>query len=248
MVDVLYLTFKTIALLCAKKETEIWQEWIPTKQPSVRSESMVFNALKNNDHTRNWTVFYSVHVPIPRQQPREIDFLVIIPKYFCFICLEVKGGLFDIEKGKWYPLDSSGKRLKALSSSPHIQARGAMYALKDDCRRKSLKGFDTREYLSLECAVAFTDMSKPHPSLTFPEAHSIWSNDVQDSNKLWKKLEEIAKQAYNIRGPKNDKERKTYQYLVDIQEKLEGGPVNSNKQNIQFGFGHASGRIISPYK
>ena len=30
---------------------------IYTQQPSVRSESMVFNALKNNDHTRDWIVF-----------------------------------------------------------------------------------------------------------------------------------------------------------------------------------------------
>ena len=71
---------------------------IPTQEPSERSESMVFNALKNGYHTTGWTVFYSLHVPIPGKQPREIDFLVIIPKYFCFICLEVKGGRFDIEK------------------------------------------------------------------------------------------------------------------------------------------------------
>ena len=196
---------------------------IPTQQPSVRSESMVFNALKNGYHTRGWTVFHSLHVPIPGRQPREIDFLVIIPEYFSFICLEVKGGRYDIEKGEWYPLDSSGKRHKKLSSSPHKQARDTMFALRNYCKKENLRGFDTLEYLSLGCAVAFTDISKPHPPLTFPEAHSIWSNDVYDPDKLYEKLEEIAKKMHGIRGPRNNTEKKEAdQYLADIQKKLEG--------------------------
>ena len=207
---------------------------IPTQQPSKRSESMVFTALKNGYHTRGWTVFYSLHVPIPSRQPREIDFLVIIPEYFSFICLEVKGGRYDIEKGEWYPLDSSGKRHKKLSSSPHKQARDTMFALRDYCKREHLKGFDTREYLSLGCVVAFTDMSIPHPPLTFPEADSIWSNDVHDPDKLYEKLKEIAKKMHGIRGPRNNTEKKqAAQYLTDIQAKLKG-PTRINPKNRIF--------------
>ena len=206
---------------------------IPTQQPSVRSESMVFNVLKNGYHTRGWTVFYSLHVPIPDRPPREIDFLVIIPEYFSFICLEVKGGRYDIEKGGWYPLESSGNRKRKLSSSPHKQARDTMFALKDYCGEEKLGGFEKRENLSLGCAVAFTDMSKPSSPITFHEADSIWSNDVQDPDKLYEKLEEIAKKMCSIRGPKNKTEKeKADQYLADIQEELEGPTVKDPENRI----------------
>lgn len=161
---------------------------IYTKQPSVRlerSESMVFNALKNDDHTRNWTVFYSLKVSNPGREPREIDFLIIIPEYFCIICLEVKGGSYGIKQdGRWYN-DSNDE---TLEKSPHDQASSAMFALKNDCGRKGLKGFGRIEYLSLGCAVALTDMSKPPSDLPEHLAHSIWSNDVQDRNRLRERL------------------------------------------------------------
>ena len=203
---------------------------IYTQQPSVRSESMVFNALKNDDHTRNWTVFYSLHVPNPGREPREIDFLVIIPKYYSIICLEAKGGFYGIEKsGKWYK-KSDGT---PLPESPRDQSETSMWILKDDCRRKKLKGLEKGENLSLGCAVAFTDMSAPTSSLTPHRAHSIWSNDVQAQNKLCEKLEEIAKEMYNRRHPRNKKEReKADQYLADIQEKLEGPTVLDPKNRI----------------
>ena len=206
---------------------------IYTQEPSVRSEAMVFNALKDADHTRNWTVFYSLHVPNPHQEPREIDFLVIIPEYFCIICLEVKGGHYDMEHGIWYPLDSPGRRRAGLKESPQDQAKSAMFALKDDCRQKRLKGFGDIEYLSLGCAVAFTDMSKPPSGLPTHVAHSIWSNDVQNRNKLREKLNEIARKMCITRGPKDETEKKQAKvYLADLQDDLEPSSMSITKNRI----------------
>ena len=209
---------------------------IATKQPDVRSESMVFNALKNNDHTGNWIVFYSLYVPKPGKDSFEIDFLVIIPKYFSVICLEVKGGSYDMEKGEWYPLDPSGRRRARLGKSPQDQVTNTMYAMKKHCETNKLKGFGKIEYLSLGCAVAFTDLSKPSPlpdHLVHHLAHSIWSSDVQNGDKLCKKLEEIAKNMYKRRGPRNEKEEeKADIYLADLQANLEPSSMPNLKNRI----------------
>lgn len=211
-------------------------DMIYTKKPDVRSESMVFNALKNNDHTMGWKVFYSLYVPKPGGNPFEIDFLVIIPKYFSVICLEVKGGSYDIEKGIWYPLDPSGKRRAGLRKSPHDQVKDTMYALKNHCGTNKLKGFERGEYLSLGCAVAFTDLSEPSPlpnHLTNHLAHSIWSSDVQNGDKLQKKLEEIAKNMYKRRGPRNkEEEEKADIYLAKLQANLDPGSMSNLKNRI----------------
>ena len=206
---------------------------IYTQQPSVRSESIVFNALKNDDHTRNWTVFYSLHVPKPGREPREIDFLVIIPEYFSVICLEVKGGHYDMEAGIWYPLDPSDRRRAGLRKSPQDQVRDTMFALKNHWKTNKLKGFGNIEYLSLGCAVAFTDMSKPSSGLPAHVAHSIWSNDVQVRNKLREKLNEIATKMCKIRGPRDEKEKKQAKiYLADLQDDLE--PSSMSPKNRIF--------------
>ena len=203
---------------------------IYTKQPSsVRSESIVFNALKNNDHTRDWIVFYSLYVPNPGGEPREIDFLVIIPEFFSVICLEVKGGSYSIRDGKWYaPHDS-----KPLPESPHDQARDTMFALKNDCENKELKGFEKKEYLCLGCAVAFTDLSIPRAPLPDHLAHSIWSNDVQNGNELHKKLEEIAENMCERRGPRDSQEEKKAKiYLADLQANLEPSSMSIRENRI----------------
>ena len=206
---------------------------IYTQQPSMRSESMVFYALKNDDHTRNWTVFYSLYVPNPGREPREIDFLVIIPEYFSVICLEVKGGHYDMEGGIWYPLDHSSKRSAGLRKSPQDQVKDTMYALKNHCKTNKLKGFEYIEYLSLGCAVAFTDMSKPPSALPKHLAHSIWSNDVQDGSGLREKLNEVAKKMRHTRGPRNKKEEKQAKiYLADLQDNLEPSSMSIPKSRI----------------
>ena len=209
---------------------------IATKVPNVRSESIVFNALKNNDHTTDWIVFYALYVPQPGKDSFEIDFLVIIPEYFSVICLESKGGRYDMEDGIWYPLDPSGKRGTKLEKSPQDQSTDTMFALRNHCRTNKLKGFGKIEYLSLGCAVTFTDLSEPS---SLPDhldnhlAHSIWSSDVQNGDKLRKKLEEIAKSMCKMRGPRNEKEEDDAKiYLADLQDTLEPSSMANLKNRI----------------
>ena len=163
---------------------------ISTKEPSRRSEKIVFDALKDADHTRYWEVFYSIHIPDPPKPVREIDFIVIIPEYYSVICLEVKGGTFNINAdGRW-----STHNGVLLNESPHDKVSHDMYALKnnfEDCFHFGGSGGGNK--LSIGCAVAFVDMDEPTPPLLEHLAKSIWSSDVIDQNKLVKKLKEIAK-------------------------------------------------------
>ena len=188
-------------------------DMIYRKEPTVRSESIIFDALNKADHTTDWTVFYSLYVPVPGQETREIDFLVIIPEYYSIICLEAKGG-------------------SHFPKSPHDQVETAMWKFKEHCQRQGFRGFS--EKLSLACAVAFTDMNEPTPP---PEhrAHSIWSNDVQDRNKLCEKLKEIAKSMYDRRGPRSEIEKeKAKGHLAELQANWNPWDPKSNGRNRIF--------------
>lgn len=200
-----------------------------TKNPPIRSaEHKVFEALKRADHTTDWKVFYSIHVPNPGGRPREIDFLVIIPEYFSVICLEVKGGSYKIKDGKWYASYDSNP----LQESPHDQAKETMFALKNDFQRKKLKYFRYGA-LSIGCAVVFTDADEPTSGLPVHLAFSVWSDDVQGQNKLCQKLKDIAKATSSSRHPRNRKqENDAKKYLADLQANLESRDMSITKERI----------------
>ncbi|MXY29002.1 hypothetical protein F4Y59_12700, partial [Candidatus Poribacteria bacterium] len=196
--------------------------------PNPSAEHTVFEALKCAYKSRDWKVFYSIHIPNPPGQPREIDFLVFIPKYFCIICLEVKGGSYHLRSRKWYASYSSAP----LPKSPHDQAKISMYAVKNDFEQRGFKYFDNKK-LSIGCAVAFKDAPEPPSDLPPHLAYSIWSDDVQDSNKLGKKLEDIAKDVSGSRQPTTESEKeKALNYLTDIQQELEGPTMPITKNRI----------------
>lgn len=167
---------------------------IPDSAP--RSEKTIFNNLMRAP--RDWMVFHSKQVRNPQNSegpPREIDFLILIPQpYFCVICLEVKGGSYEIrEDGMWYRLHNGESQ-----RSPLDQSSSAMFTLKN--KFKSCFGLGSP--LTLECAVAFTNVTKPD---TIPEdledhlAETIWSDD-----DLCEKLIAYAKGKSTKRRPKTD--------------------------------------------
>ena len=203
-------------------------EVLSTKIPSFPSaEHSVYEALNCADHTRNWKVFYSLHVPNsnPKGKPREIDFLVMIPEYYSIICLEVKGGSYSIRDGKWYASYSS----KPLQESPHDQAKDTMFALKNYFPDKYFK----YNALSIGCAVAFSDADKPTSDLPAHLAFSIWSDDVRDPNQLCKKLKGIADETSSGRRPRSvKKERESQEYLKDLEDNLKGGDMSITKERI----------------
>ena len=207
-------------------------EMLSTKIPSFPSaEHSVYEALNCADHTRNWKVFYSIHVPNsnPKGKPREIDFLVIIPEYYSVICLEVKGGYFDIRGGKWYKKYDS----TPLPESPHDQAKETMFALKNDFEKKGFKHFFGYEAISIGCAVAFRDLNKPASGLPPHLAFSIWPDDVRDPNKLCNKLKGIADKTSSGRCPRSaKKKREAKAYLKDLEDNLKGGDMSGTNERI----------------
>ena len=156
---------------------------IPDVLPEHRSEQIVFRKLKNCDRAGNWLVFPSYRVTNPRNRamPREIDFLILIPQpYFCIICLEVKGGSYEIrDNGRWYT------RSGEIIQSPLDQSSSAMYGWKNE-----FKSYLNRSPFSPGCAVVFTDVRTPEVisrHLKPHEAEIIWQDD-----DLCEKLENYA--------------------------------------------------------
>ena len=199
--------------------------------PSNPAEHTVFEALKSADHTRNWTVTYSKYVPVHGRQSCEIDFVVIIPEYYCVICLEVKGGYFDIgNNGEWYKR-SSGTLLSR--PSPYDQAKDNMYDFKNSFAR--LKLFydnaernlppEQRGQLSLGCAVAFKDINDRRLAPSEHLAKSIWPPDVNDPRQLVQKLKDIAKELSPHRRNYETK-KKAQEDLSNLIHELRPSPMN----------------------
>ena len=74
------------------------------------SEKRVFQHLKEDPDTRDWTVFHSLGLTPLRSGPYgEIDFVVIIPREG-IVCLEVKGAACPARRGcggPWMAGDTS---------------------------------------------------------------------------------------------------------------------------------------------
>ena len=123
-------------------------ETIPPDAP--HSERTVFDLLRDDPATDGWVVIHSSEHGTPQGLPREIDFLIMMPG--CgIVCLEVKGGDFDVVNGQWYALGS-----RASVQSPVDQGRAAMFALKND-----LESAFPNLTVPIDCVVAFTDCDWP---------------------------------------------------------------------------------------
>ena len=129
---------------------------IPDEAP--RSERIVAEQLR--DAPRDWVALHSVHVPqrdSPR--PREIDFVVLIPEHCVILCLEIKGGSFEVRDGQWYRPHTNEE-----TDSPIAQAETAMFALKDYLRREyadHTSGVVDTALFTYGCAVVLTDAEMP---------------------------------------------------------------------------------------
>ena len=162
---------------------------IPSKilDNTPESEKIIFENLKCALQARNWVVFHSEYVDNPQNptKPREIDFLVLIPECCAVICLEAKGGTYEINHGLWYSRLSG----QPVTPSPPEQARTAMFALKNEFEATHF-GHDS--LLSLGCAVAFTDSEFPCDVRKPKQALIIERSDTRDPNKLAKRLVDYA--------------------------------------------------------
>ena len=158
---------------------------IPDHAPG--SEKTIFKNLKHAAQARDWVIFYSKYVENPRhrKRPHEIDFIILIPEYCSVICLEVKGGHYDIRQGKWYK-KSTDESLR----SPLDQSKDAMFDLKKQFERSHFRG---ESLLSLGCAVAFTDGKIPS-NVSTHLALMITSRNARNPDGLVKILKNHADQ------------------------------------------------------
>ena len=139
--------------------------FIPEEVPENDSERIIYENLNLCLPGKNWHVFPNMRVPVRNRptRPREIDFVILVPEFYAAICLEVKGGYYEVRGGRWH-LSSSPT---PLGISPPRQAEGAMYALKNHLAPR----FGDGAPLALGCAVAFT----------YPSGEAVRGNPPMDS-------------------------------------------------------------------
>lgn len=194
---------------------------IPDQIPdgAPQSEKIIFKNLMYAPQARNWVVFHSEYVDNPNHpiRPREIDFLIFTDNC-SVICLEAKGGSYEISGKKWYRLPDR----ELVQPSPPDQARTAMYAL--------LNEFDTHfgssSLLSLGCAVAFTDSQFPCDVRKPKQALIIERSDARNPDRLVKKLADYAddlptKQVREILDTNREKCMEALEALNNLRSELE---------------------------
>lgn len=100
-----------------------------------KAEQLVFEILKNDLLTANWTVLHSLCLTKRGRKPYgEIDFVLLVPVGGVF-CLEVKGGGIKCRDGIWTTTNASGVT-HVLKRSPFIQAREGMFEVMKSVKRK----------------------------------------------------------------------------------------------------------------
>ena len=161
---------------------------IPNRIPddAPPSEKLIFDNLMRSSHTTGWTVFHSVYVNNPNHpvRPREIDFIIFMPEFCSIVCLEAKSGSFTIDGGCWYRLPGG----VLVQPSPPEQARGAMFAFKEEFESY----FQPGSLLSLGCAVAFIDAEFIENDTPPLGARIIDRRDARNPDRLGRWLADYA--------------------------------------------------------
>jgi hypothetical protein len=141
-------------------------------------ERLLFNILKNNEFTKDWTILHSLN--LSQHTTRlygEIDFLVMIPNGGIFV-MEVKGGDVKCIDGVWYFTDRYGNVYK--NKSPFNQARDAMFSLHTAVEREFGKGHKlTKLLFGFFCA--FPNITFNKHSVEY-ESWQILDKDSVDGN------------------------------------------------------------------
>ena len=151
-----------------------------------RSERRVFQHLKSDPGTADWTVFHSQGLARRPSGPYgEIDFVVIVPREG-IVCLEVKGGRVSCRDGVWRTVDGRG-HVHELLRSPFRQVQEAMFEL----RRRIGEHFGRHSPESrcpTGCAVVLPDVRELPPTLEFERSDVIYSQDLRPVSVSIKRL------------------------------------------------------------
>ena len=128
---------------------------IPAAIPGASAaEQTVFNLLRDDPATEGWVVMHRVKTLASDQRERTIDFLSMVPDA-AILCLEVRGGGFEVKSGQWYALST-----REPVTPPGRQVEKAMYEL-DSQLRAHFPGWNGDAELPIDSVVLFTDTTWP---------------------------------------------------------------------------------------
>lgn len=180
----------------------------PTISRNVqRSEQETFRLLAAAP--KDWVVIHSVKVPQRgSNRPREIDFVVLIGQVV--ICLEVKGGHFEVRNGQWYTRDG------IEIDDPVEQARSAMFALRNHAEDSSIIEERFSRDVRFEYAVLFADGEWPQDVRRPPGCLLIDYGTFRDDEKFFSVLAKYARGSLRKRT-KNQLRHTVYKALLDAQ-------------------------------
>ncbi len=140
------------------------------------SERRIFELLKSDPATRDWTVFHSQGLSSAYSGHfGEVDFLALIPDRG-LLCIEVKGGGIRCHNGEWFTTNRAGVT-SALSRSPFLQAQQAMFKVRDALAARFGKQ-SAEARCPLGWMVAFTDTYAPPASTDFVRAELLDCDDL----------------------------------------------------------------------
>ena len=142
------------------------------------SEKRVFQRLREDSDTTEWTVLHSLGLARRQSGPYgEIDFVAIIPREG-IVCLEVKGGRVSCRDGVWRTVDGRG-HTHELRKSPFRQVQQAMFALRDSIRKR-FRPHSPETQCPIGCAVVLPDVEEQlPPTPEFERSDVIYSQDLQ---------------------------------------------------------------------
>jgi len=142
-------------------------------EPPNAAEAQVFNYLRTDSFTRDWTVLHSFDLVNLRSKTMgEIDFLILVPGLGC-LCLEVKGcSIVTRKEGVWY----YGEDQSPDTQGPFKQAAKAKFGLLEHLRSKNAELTDEILFTSAVLFVNSTGASREQ----YDEWHS-WQMITCDS-------------------------------------------------------------------
>ena len=147
--------------------------WIDDAVPD--SERCVFDSLKCDPDTADWTVLHSLLLSKSGKKPfGEIDFVVIIPGEG-IVCMEVKGGRISVENGVWYSVDRHDNR--HAIKNPFAQARESMFGLKNYITASVFADAQTKN-CPIGYMVVFPNSECPPLTPEFKRSEVIDRNDL----------------------------------------------------------------------
>lgn len=142
------------------------------------SERRVFNLLKNDPDTSDWTVLHSLMLSERGNKPfGEIDFVVIIPGEG-IVCMEVKGGGISVKNGVWRTKNRRGET-NILKKTPFAQAQSSMFALKRYIENRGFGKALVRRCPPISYMVVFPSVNCPPPTPEFERWRVMDRNDIK---------------------------------------------------------------------